>query len=177
MIRSIKDHFYNNSFPKIGSFPLNLPDYFLFLTFYIQICLSVRMPLRVIPSTRYLPETPFVHDETRIANRTTKLNKWQLRRLEFKLNNSANLKKSGLSKIILLNEGESEDPSRDEEISLKKYGQRGPSYGRSKFNGYRKWQPRRTIKPQNELYSSAAVQRIFLVPKIHKGKTYYELGQ
>ena len=134
------------------------------------------MPLRVIPSTRYLPETPFVHDETRIANRTTKLNKWQLRRLEFKLNNSANLKKSGLSKIILLNEGESEDPSQDEAISLKKYG--SPSNnGRSKFNGYRKWQPRRTIKPQNELYSSAAVQRIFLVPKIHKGKTYYELGQ
>ena len=134
----------------------------------------------MIPSTRYLPETPFVHDETRIANRTTKLNKWQLRRLEFKLNNSANLKKSGLSKIILLNEGESEDPSRDEEISLKKYGQspNRSNYGsRSKFNGYRKWQPRRTIRPQNELYSSAAVQRIFLVPKIHKGKTYYELGQ
>ena len=93
------------------------------------------------------------------------------------------MKKSGLSKIILLNEGESEDPSQDEAISLKKYGQggsnygNGPNYGRSKFNGYRKWQPRRTIRPQNELYSSAAVQRIFLVPKIHKGKTYYELGQ
>jgi hypothetical protein len=158
----------------------------------IEMCLSVRMPLRVIPSTRYLPETPFVHEETRIANKTSRLNKWQLRRLEFKLNKSANLKKSGLSKIILLNEGDStkvklQDPVPDivPVVNLKKFGMGGQqqsngrsTFGqRSKFNGYRKWQPRRTIQPQNELYSSAAVQRIFLVPKIHKGKTYYELGQ
>lgn len=145
--------------------------------------------LRLLPSTRFLPETPFIYDETINntvnANAKPSLNRWQLRRLEYKLNKLNTLKKNGQQiKVVKYGEPES-DLSTVQPVNLKKssYNSRytnrmSRQSVRSKFNGWAVYQPNRPsfLQARSEVYAAAQVQRVFMVPTLHNGKTFYTLG-
>ena len=152
--------------------------------FFIQICISIMTKLRLIPSTRFLPETPFIYEEP--INGTTSqqqnsLNRWQLRRLEYKLNKMNSFKKNG-QQIRVVKYGDPSPDLSDQPMNLKKSSSLFNKYRRfnnvrsRQFNGYRRYQPRNSLRAQSEVYSAAQVQRVFFVPTLHNGKTFYTLG-
>ena len=154
---------------------------------FIQICISIMTKLRLIPSTRFLPETPFIYEEpingTTSQSQQNNLNRWQLRRLEYKLNKMNSFKKNGQQIRVVKYDESSPDLSEMQPMNLKKSStslfnkyKRYNNVRSRQFNGYRRYQPRNSLRAQSEVYSAAQVQRVFLVPALHNGKTFYTLG-